>query len=61
MAFTVRAAGDAWPGVLMACQLLTTLPSTLHRRTGASLAHAHIHAHTKADLAALKSCQHFLL
>lgn len=49
MTFTVRAAADAWPGVLMACQLLTTLPSTLLRRTGVLLAHTH--THTEASLA----------
>ena len=59
MTLTGGAAGDAWPGVLMGCQLLTTLPSTLHRRTGVLLTHTY--THTEAELAAVEGCQHFLL
>lgn len=47
MAFTVRAAGDAWPGVLMACQLLTTY--TVHcTEEQVSFLLTHIYIHTDA-------------
>lgn len=48
MAFTVRAAGN----VVIACQLLTTLSSTLHTRTGVLLTY---NVHTRRELPALSS------